>query len=372
MDLDRVSVPLEGWFAFVRENFRELFGKLLRVNIYVVAAVLLAAVAVLAGVAALLYTALGTPGWVLLALCILVAIILLIASRLFALASYKVVEEEHGEKRPVDIMGVAVQKAVPAVLYGIALLAIYAVVLIPLGLLGLVLTIATGTVGFIGPLIQLGIMVASLLVGIFLLFGPFELVLADKGPLESMRASFGLVRRNFWETLVFYVLRAVVNWAVSVPFAIALVILAVIAMLLGVGGIALAAGLHGFAPVLIVIAVVLVVLVLILFALAYNSAEETAVLPLTYRYWRTLRGDMKAAPSGTVAPAETAAAPAPPSQSRAIMATPESGPVLVAPVAGAMATMPSQKPMATQPTAKPAAKKAPPKKPAPKRAAKSR
>jgi hypothetical protein len=84
--------------------------------------------------------------------------------------------------------------------------------------------------------------------------------------------------------------------------------------------------------------------------LAYNAADETFVLSLTYRYWKTIRGDMKlekktqipAATSGMEAPAQTAATRGmPPSPGRAIIATQES-PVMVVPAAGTLATIPPQ------------------------------
>lgn len=363
MEMERVSQPLEGWFGFIRANFVDLFKKLIRVNLYALAALVLAALAIVAGAAAGYFTSWGVPGLALLAISVIVAIILVVIARLFTLASYKVVEEQHGAKQKVDIIGVAKQKAVPAIIYGIAMLAIYAVVLIPFGLVGLGVTILTGIM-IVGPFVQLGMMIMSLLVGVFLQFALFELVLEGKGPLESMRASFGLAKRNFWETVIFYIVKSVVTWAVSIPFIIILVVLILVATFLGVGGsIALAAMSPGLTPVVIVIALILLALVFIPYALAYSSANETAVLSLTYRYWRTIRGDIKIGKQATGAPAKAAAA----SQSRAITTTAES-PMMVAPVAGAMATVPVQ-------AAKPApkeAKKAPPKKPAPKRAAKKK
>ncbi len=370
MEMERVSQPLEGWFGFIRANFVELFKKLLRVNLYAIAALVLAALAIGAGVAVLYFTSWGMVGWALLAIGILLAIILVVIARLFTLALYKVVEEQHGAKQKVGIIGVAKEKAVPAIIYGLIVAAIYAVVLIPFGLVGLGVTIATGIM-VIGPFVQLGLVLVSVLVGFFLQFTLFELVLEDKGPLESMRASFGLAKRNFWETVVLYIIRAVLGWFVSLPFIILLVIAGVTVVIIGIIG-GVTAAMVGGASILAVGGLVLLVLLAVPFLLAYRTADETVVLPLTYRYWRTIRGDIKlgktpAAASGTVAPAKTAAAPAkgmPPSQSRAMITTVQS-PVMVAPASGAMATVPLQ-------VAKPApkqAKKAPPKKSAPKRAA---
>ncbi len=375
MDMERVSQPVGGWFGFIRANFVGLFKKLLRVNIYAMAVVLLAIVSVVAGVAALYFTGMGTLGWVLLALSILVAIILVVIARLFRLASYKVVDEEHGAKLKVDIIGVAKQKAVPAIIYSVIVYATYAVVLIPFGLAGLGLTAVTA-INVISPLIQVGAWLVSLVLGFFLQFVLFELVLADKGAVESIKASLGLVKRNFWETAVFYIILAVLGGFVFLPFMILLVIATFAAVIIGVlGGITAAA--VGGAQVLVGGGIALVVLFLILFSLVYNAVNETVLLPLGYRYWKTIRGDIRlekkpvakpeaAAPSGTVAPAKTAAARAsgtPPSEGRAIIATPESSQVMIAPAAGAMAVVASQ----VKPEAKPA-KKAPPKKPAVKRA----
>jgi hypothetical protein len=377
MEMERVSQPVEGWFGFIRGNFVELFKGLLRVNLYALAAVVLAVLAIAAGVAVLIFTSWGMVGWALLAIGILVAIILVVIARLFTLALYKVVEEQHGAKQKVDIIGVAKEKAVPAIIYGLIVAVIYAVVLIPFGLVGLGVTVVTGIV-VIGPFVQLGLVLVSVLVGFFLQFTLFELVLEDKGPLESMRASFGLAKRNFWETIVLYIIRAVLGWFVSLPFIILLVIAIFAVVIISIIG-GVTAAMVGGGSLLAIGGIALLVLFMVPFLLAYRTTGDTVLLPLSYRYWRTIRGDMKLekkpAAASTGAPAKAAAAPAkgmPPSQSRAIMATPESGQVMVAPVAGAMAAMPSQKPAAAQPTAKPAAKKAAPKKPAPKRAAKSR
>jgi hypothetical protein len=312
-------------------------------------------------------------GWAVLAVGILVAIILMVVSRLFGLASYKVVEEEHGAKRKVDIIGVAKQKAVPAIVYSIIMLVIYAIVLIPFGLVGLGLTVLTA-INVVSPLLQLGAWLVSVPLGFFLQFALFELVLADKGAVESLRGSFGLVKRNFWETMVFSMVRAATGWVVSVPFVIVLVIAIFAAVILGIVGGISGAMVGGAWPLLATSGIALLVLFLIPFSLVYNAVDETVLLSMSYRYWKTIRGDVKlekkpAAASGTGAPAKTAATPAkgvPPSQSRAMITTVES-PVMVAPAAGAMAAV-LESPGGARPKPEAPAKKAQPQKAPSKRA----
>ncbi|MDD5340489.1 MAG: hypothetical protein PHV13_04540 [Candidatus ainarchaeum sp.] len=346
MDMERVSQPLEGWFGFIRAGFVALFKKLFRVNLYAMAAMVLAVLAILAGAAAVYFVG-GMPGWALLAISILAAIILVVVSRLFGLALYKVVDEEHGAKQKVDIIGVAKQKAVPAIIYGIIMLVIYAIVLIPFGLVGLGLTAVTA-VNVLSPFLQLGAWLVSIPLGFFLQFTLFELVLADKGAVESIRGSFGLVKRNFWETVVFSIVRAATGWVVSVPFVFVLVVAIFGAVIIGVAGGIAGAMAGGAWPLLGTGGIALMVLFLIPFSLVCNSTDEAVLLSMSYRYWKTIRGDIKLEKKA----AKPAAAP---SEARAIMATPES-PVMVAPAAGAMAMVPE-------------AKKAQTKKPAPKRAA---
>lgn len=375
MDMERVTQPLGGWFGFIRTNFAGLFKKLIRVNIYAMAAVLLAIVSVVAGVAALLFTGKGVLGWVLLAIGILVAIIMVVIARLFRLASYKVVDEEHGAKQKVDIIGVAKQKAVPAIIYSVIVFASYAIVIIPFGLAGFGLTALTA-INVVSPFIQFGAWLVSIVLGFFLQFAMFKLVLADKGAVESIKASLGLVKRNFWETVVFYIILAVLGGFVLLPFMILLVIATFAAMIIFlVGGVT--AAVVGGAQVLLLVGIALALLFIIPFSLVLNATNDTVLLPLSYRYWRTIRGDISlekrpamqqkpAAPPGAGAPAKTAAtrvSGTQHSEGRAIMATPESSQVMIAPAAGAMAVVASQ----AKPEAKPA-KKAPPKKPAPKRA----
>ncbi len=360
MDMERITQPIEGWFGFIRANFVELFKKLFRVNLYAMAALLLAVLAIVAGAAPLYFTVQGVLGWAVLAVGILVAIILVVIARLFGLASYKVVGEEHSTKQKVDIIGVATQKAIPAIIYGLIMLAIYVLVLILFGAVGLGLAALTGAAGIIGPLVQLGIMLVSIVLGFFLQFALWELVLADKGPVGCMRASFGLVKRNFWETVVFSIVRAIVGWAVSIPFTILLVVAIFgAAMIAGIGGVALA--IFGASGILMLALGAILVVLFIPYAVAYNAADETAGLSMEYRYWKTIRGDMRlekkpAAASGTGAPAKSAWA----SESRAMTTTVES-PMMVAPAAGAMAAV-QESPMAVRQKPEAPAKKAPPKK----------
>jgi hypothetical protein len=372
MDLERVSVPLEGWFGFIRADFRELFGKLFRVNLYVFGTALLAIVLGCGLLAGAMVMNAGVLSLLLGLLALAILVVLAVVARLFGLATYKVVDEEHGAKQAVDVVGVARQKAVPAILFGLILIAIYAVVLVAFGLIGVVVTIVGG-LAVIVPFVQLGVMLTSVLVGFFLQFAPYELVLAHKGPIKCIRASIDLVKRNFWETIVFYILIAAVRWIVSIPFALVLVVAVFVAVALGILGGVTAAAIGG-ALALIVVGIVLLAVFLMSYLLAYSTTDQTVLFSLTYRYWRTIRGDMAGGngpmAASTAAPAQTAAPSGgmPPSQSRAIMTTVQS-PVMVAPEPGPMATMPPQKP-AAQPMAKmpkPAAKKAPPKKPAPKR-----
>jgi hypothetical protein len=368
MDLSRVSAPLEGWFGFIRQDFFGLFRKLFVVNLYAMGAVLLGIIAISCTAAVALAVNLGLAGWALIAVAIFLAVILMITARLIRLASYKVIDEEHGAKRRVDILGTAREKAVPAIIYFILRFAIYAVVLIPLGLLGTGIAIATGSAGIISPLLQLGIWLVSIVVGFFLQFALFELVLAGKGPLECMKSSYGLVKRNFWETVVFYIASAVVAWIVWLPFAIVLVAAIIAAVvILGLGGMALA--ILGSGPIFVMALIALLALLGIPFIIAYNAADETACMSLAYRYWRFIRGDVKmqkpqakaGAPSqkqGAGTQLMVASQPGP-------MATvPEQTAVAVRPEPGApqVAGVPGQK-------AKAAPKKAPAKRPATKRAA---
>jgi len=144
-------------------------------------------------------------------------------------------------------------------------------------ILGLVvLPLALGLIGPGGLLAGILLMYAMLFVAIVLMvavafatvYVQFEMAAGDAGPIEALRKSWGLVKNNFWETAVFFL----VMWAIS--YVLGLVVTVPI-MLLSVGAIIMP--LIGI-PLLVILSFVA------------DAAIETIIMPAWVYFWKEMKG----------------------------------------------------------------------------------
>ena len=300
MRLELVTGPLEAWFSFLRPNGIDLFKKLLVVNLYFYATVF--AGLIIGGALAWLGVTAAGPGS--LPLFVLAGVIFVFSffiAQLLWLASFKVVEEQYGSKRKVSVLGVASENALNFFVFCFVTLLAFCICLLPFLAVGIVLSgvavVAWGDLFHaIDRIIDFGsaaIALVAIVFSFFLQFSLYEMVLERKGPLECIRESFSLVRKNFWETVIFYFVKTGVSYLVSLPFTIALVIVAAIfifiALSVSLGGLLFSPGLS----VLLFVFIILGLVGYVIWEILSSAADDTAIISLEYKYWRTIKQQTK-------------------------------------------------------------------------------
>ena len=111
--------------------------------------------------------------------------------------------------------------------YAALLLAAALVIGLPVAIVGSLLALVSPA---LGALIALLVLTASFWLGIYLGFTPEAIVINGLDPLQAIRASFTLVRRNFWNTLFLLIISVVISigmgalWYVLVATNIGLVV----------------------------------------------------------------------------------------------------------------------------------------------------
>lgn len=111
--------------------------------------------------------------------------------------------------------------------YAALLLAAALVIGLPVAIVGSLLALVSPA---LGALIALIVLTASFWLNIYLGFTPEAIVVGGLDPLQAIRASFTLVRRNFWSTLLLLIISVVITigmgalWYVLVATNIGLVV----------------------------------------------------------------------------------------------------------------------------------------------------
>jgi len=278
---------LEKWFGFILRNFVGVFRGLLKVNIYSWAAMLVGFV--LAGLFAWAGIGSGAAGVAFFILAGVVLAISILVSRLFSLAAYKIVHEQHTTKRSVSIPGVAAEKAPTFIGYLVVVILIFGVAMVPFGVTAF---LASGTTeaAFVIDFVEASAVLIIVIIAFFLQFSLYEMVIADKGVFECITNSFYLVKRNFIETVVFYLARAAIEWIVEVPFMLVLWGLFAVGLLVFSGsGLLIGMAMAGASIAILAITVVLGAVFFVGYMIIYTTVSETVLLSLVYRYWSTLK-----------------------------------------------------------------------------------
>ncbi|MBC8160482.1 MAG: hypothetical protein H7Z42_04610 [Roseiflexaceae bacterium] len=109
--------------------------------------------------------------------------------------------------------------------YAALLLAALLIIGLPLAIVGGLLVLVSPA---LGTFVALLVLTASFWLTIYLGFTPEAIVLGGLNPFQAIRASFGLVRRNFWSTLLLLVVSVLITiglgmlWNVLVESALGL------------------------------------------------------------------------------------------------------------------------------------------------------
>jgi hypothetical protein len=115
-------------------------------------------------------------------------------------------------------------------------------------------------------------------------FGVFELVVSRSGVLGSFGKSFGIVKKSFWETLIYYIGMFGISMAAAIVLLLAAAVLFMVPAIIGVV-VAGAANSQAFNITLIVLGVVYGAFLYI----AYMAGMQAIVLPIQYHYWKAAR-----------------------------------------------------------------------------------
>ena len=114
---------------------------------------------------------------------------------------------------------------------------------------------------------------------LFLQFTVFELLIARKGAIESFKQSFGIVKENFIETIVFSFVLWGIGTVIGIPFIIVGVVLVFGGLLLGAGG----------GGLLMLPLIFMGVLIFIVLLLIYSTITVAVVLSAQYVYWNKIK-----------------------------------------------------------------------------------
>ncbi len=278
---------MEKWFGFVLRNFVGVFRGLLKVNIYSWAAMLVGLI--LAGLFAWVGVGSGVATIAFFVIAGVVLAISILVSRLFSLAAYKIVHEQHTTKRSVSILDVAARKARTFIGYLIVVILLFAIAMVPFGVTAF---LASGTTeaAFVIDFVEASAVLIIIIMAFFLQFSLYEMVVADKGVFECIINSVYLVKRNFIETIVFYLVKAAIEWIVEVPFMLLLWgLFAVGLIVLGGSGILIGMAMAGAPIALLAAALAFGAVFFIGYMILYTTVSESILLPLVYRYWTTLK-----------------------------------------------------------------------------------
>ncbi len=218
-----------------------------------------------------------------LALLIVAAIIFLLAllgTEAINLASYRIVQEQHKTRKEVSILQTASSKIMPLLVMEILGTVLMLIAMVPFVALLFLFSENAAIASMIDFAFAALLFVVLLLVFVFQ-FSVFELVLADKGAIDSMVSSFRLVKNNLIETITYDVIKTAIGGIIEFALTIPLYVVAfayLMAVITSAGNLAV-----------LVIASIVGLIGMIVWLLAYSVIHDTAVLPLGYGFWMRIR-----------------------------------------------------------------------------------
>ena len=252
---------------------KELFLEFFRVYAVGVLLVLLGV-----GVAVLgTYLATGSA-WAIIAIAIAAALVVMLVAAGIMTVPMNIVDEKISRTRVLGMMGNMKRNMAPAIAFYIIMMAVVMV----FGYAPLFFAMEAGGAALIAGYIYYYAAVFAL--SFLFQFGVFELVVSRSGVLGSFGKSFGIVKKNFWETLIYYIGMFGVSFAAAVVLLIAAIVLFMIPAILGivVAGAANSQALNIF---LVIIGALYGAALYI----AYMAGMQAVVLPIQYHYWKAAR-----------------------------------------------------------------------------------
>jgi len=127
-------------------------------------------------------------------------------------------------------------------------------------------------------LVKRSIDLVSVVIGFFIMFGIYELIIARQGLFPSLLRSINLVKNNFIETVAFVIIKGIINSLLVIPLII-LFLLYVFLL------IASASSIPNAALLIAAVGVLLLFVSLIFF----SALSATIFIPLEYIYWKKIR-----------------------------------------------------------------------------------
>jgi len=121
-------------------------------------------------------------------------------------------------------------------------------------------------------------MLSAIVLVIFLFFVQFvmlELVINGRGPWESIKQSYSLVKNNFWGVLVF----DIAYWVIAMALGSVMGVISYVFQLFVYGGL-MVSPLLGIAFAFILMFII---------GLVYNAITKTIMLPFQYKFWKGIQ-----------------------------------------------------------------------------------
>lgn len=233
-----------------------------------------------AGVGALLLSSflLGGASWASVAVMVAAILAMAIIATGIMTVPMNIINEKLSRVPVLGILGNSRRNLLPAVVF----YAIMMVVIVLFGYAPLFAAIEMGGAAFIAGYLYYYAFV--FLFSFLVQFSLFELVVARSGVLGSFGKSFDIVRKSFWETIIYYIGMFAVSMAAGLALLIAGAVLFLIPAAIGF----VVAGAAN-SQVLNMALLALGVLYAAALYIAYLAGIQAAVLPIQYHYWKAAR-----------------------------------------------------------------------------------
>ncbi|MFN7991339.1 MAG: hypothetical protein U0R44_04240 [Candidatus Micrarchaeia archaeon] len=280
MKTDTIKGPLAETWGILRTEFMDLLKGVLKIELLCLFIVLVSLIAAAAAVIAL--NGISVIASVLAGAVILIAG--LAGAGIVNSVNYNFVESVVNKRKmifPDTVRG----NALPFIKYVLFTMLLSLVIMGPIAAVFIfVILSAYGsdqsglTVTFVQLIFRLVITIVGAIYGLFAQFAIFEVLLSRRGVIDGFRQSLGIVRKNFYETVIF----SVILWAVESAIAIPVIVLLVLLVFGGLlGGVAL-----GSSSFLLWIAIGITALVLIVILSAVNLVVG---ITTKYRFWMRVK-----------------------------------------------------------------------------------
>jgi len=223
------------------------------------------------------YLATGSA-WAIIAVSIAVALVVMLIATGIMTVPMNIVDEKVSRAPVLGMMGNLKRNMLPAIAFYLIMMAIIMV----FGYAPLFVAMEAGGPAFIAGYIYYYAFV--FLFSFLVQFGVFELVVARSGVLGSFGKSYGIVRKSFWETIIYYIGMFGVSFAAAIVLLIAAIVLFVIPAMICI----VVAGALNSQAFNIILLVAGILYGAVLYT-AYMAGMQAVVLPIQYHYWKAAR-----------------------------------------------------------------------------------